>query len=201
MRKRGFDLPQMYLEMNKLGWLDVKNRNYLWLNEIKWKSHSEVMNYKHEEGEIDSIFPFAVTGRGDKWVWKDESDRLLVALCFHDDYEGVIYAENLEGAIFRNILEYVSSAHFYVDEKNAEFFQIDIEELRNCLIDWRKKFHQWFKDEWLEELDDLVKMELKNCETRYGSYFALLTPDEASSKTEKFLGFDRINEPFNWINL
>ncbi|MGE7944884.1 hypothetical protein ACQKNB_22800 [Lysinibacillus xylanilyticus] len=197
---KSLNFPQIYLEMNRLGWLDAESRDYLWLNEMKWKSQTEVMNYKHEEGEIDSIIPFAVTGRGDKWVWKEESNRLLVALCFHDDYEGVIYAENLEGAIFRNILEYVSSAHFYTDEKKAESFQIDIEELRNYLVNWRKRFNRWFNDEWLYELDELEKLELKICETQYGSYFALLTPDEARSKTKKFLNFDRINEPFNWIN-
>lgn len=103
----------------------------------------------------------------------------------------------MEGAIFRNILEYVSDAHFYTGEKNAKSFQIDIEELRNYLVNWRKRFTRWFKDEWLNELDELVKLDLKICETQYGSYFALLTPDEVSSKTKKFLEFDRINEPFD----
>ncbi len=60
---------------------------------------------------------FAKTGGGDLWAWNiDYLPGLPVVYCPHDDDEGVFYADSLEAAIFRHILEFVSQNNFCVNK-------------------------------------------------------------------------------------
>ena len=198
-----FQFPKMYIEMDGLGWLDTNNNanNYLWLNDMEWYSCEEIRNYDYEEGEHQNIIPFAHTGGGDKWIWYlEDSDRLPVGLCYHDDYEGTFYAENIEGAIFRNILEFISNSCFYISPSEAKSYQLSITETRDFLLDWRNRFDKWFDVSWLKELDEFIKLDFKLCNTKFGNYYALITPEEASKKIEKYLNFDLINKPFIWCD-
>jgi hypothetical protein len=74
---------------------------------------------------IKMFISFAHTGGGDRWVWYlDDSGRATVGLCCHDDTEGTFYAETIEGAIFRNILEFVSNSCFYINSSEAKSYQL-----------------------------------------------------------------------------
>lgn len=199
-----FKFPKIYAEMDKLGWLDTSETNsylYLWLNDMEWYRCEDIRNYEYEDGEVKNIVSFAHTGGGDKWGWYlEESNRLPVVLCYHDECEGMFYAENIEGAIFRNILEFVSDSLFYVDASKAESYQLNIVEIRQYLLNWRRRFDKWFNKSWLEELDEFIKLKFKICHTKYGNYYALLTPEEADEKIKKYLDFDLINKTFVWYS-
>lgn len=197
-----FNIPQKYIEMNNLGWLSRKKNlnNYLWIDDMEWLEVDDILNYEYEEYELENIVPFAYTVGGDKWGWYCDDNMLIksIVLCYHDDDEGVFYADNLESAIFRNILEYVSDSNFYCNADEGKTYQIGILELRKLLNDWKNKFINWFDDEWIGELSTLSKLELKLCITEYGSYYALITPEEAEKKIEKYLKFPFINKRFRW---
>jgi len=198
-----FKFPKMYIEMNELGWLNISSDpdKYLWLCDLEWYKFEEIQNYEYEEDEYQNIVPFAHTGGGDKWVWYLEaSGKMAVGLCCHDDTEGTFYAENLEGAIFRNILEFVSNSYFYINSSEAKSYQLNVSETRNYLVDWRNRFDKWFNVMWLKELDELIKLDFKYCHTQYGDYYALITPEEAGKKIEKYINFDLINKTFAWCD-
>lgn len=199
MISKNFKFPNIFIEFNKLGWLNSENDSYLWLDGMEWLDIKEIYNYEYEKGEIRNIVPFAVTGGGDKWVWYLEENKIIsVAICYHDEVKGVFYSENLESAIFRNILEYVSDSCFYKNEDEAESYQIGIVELRELLNDWINKLKKWLDRSWINELEELKTLEFKYCHTDYGDYYALLTPKEVNDKIKQYLNFDSLDKTFKW---
>lgn len=199
MINKNFKFPNIFIEFNKYGWLDSQNDSYLWLDDMEWLDMEEIYDYEYEKGEIRNIVPFAVTGSGDKWVWYIKENKIIsVGVCYHDEVKGKFYAENLEAAIFRNILEYVSDSCFYINENEAESYQIGIDELRELLNNWINKLKKWLDISWINELEELKKLEFKHCHTDYGDYYALITPKEANDKIKKYLKFDLLDKTFKW---
>ncbi|MCL6456430.1 MAG: hypothetical protein K6T85_00340 [Gorillibacterium sp.] len=196
-----FQFPEIYIEMDQLGWLDTNHNNYLWVNDMEWYRCEEIQEYEYEDDELRNVVPFAHTGGGDKWGWYiEESGRMFVVLCYHDDYEGTVYAAKIEGAIFRSILEFLSNSYFYINPNEAKSYQYSAVEIREFLSDWRSRFHKWFEASWLRELDELLQMDLKLCRTKHGDYYALLTPEEANEKIVKYLNFDMLDQTIVWSN-
>lgn len=199
MIDKKFEFPPLFIEFSKYGWLNSENDNYLWLDDMEWLDIQEIYEYEYENGEIRNIVPFAVTGGGDKWIWYIEDDKITsVGLVYHDDINGKFYSENLEGAIFRNILEFVSDSCFYIDEDDAESYQISIDELRALLSDWINKLRGFFQEAWVRELEKLQSLDFKYCHTDYGDYYALLTPKEAKDKIKHYLDFNLLDKTFKW---
>ncbi|MCB2362148.1 hypothetical protein [Clostridium estertheticum] len=208
--KKDFCFPEMFLSMNDLGWLDSNNivygeslvsQKYLWLYDMRWLTCNKVINYEYDEDESDSIVPFAYTSGGDKWAWYLEDKPLLpVVFCPHDDDEGIIYAENIEAAVFRQILEFASQNNFNLEE--CKSWEMDVQMAKKHLVNWKNKFKKWFKKEWINELDKLISSDLKYYENKFarhtGRYYVFITPEEANEKIEKYLNFDLLNKPFIW---
>lgn len=159
------------------------------------KVHFKI-HYDYEEYESRSIVPFAVSGGGDKWAWYTEKQGLPVVYCPHDDDEGLFYAENTEGAIFRQILEFASQNNFYHEVGRS--WEMSILDAKRHLKNWRTRFEKWFKKEWNDELDTLIDSDLKFYSHNTGGYYVLITPEEAKEKIEKYLHFDLLNKPFIW---
>ncbi len=92
----------------------------------------KICTYEYECNENRLVRPFAITVGGDRWVWieNNESEDYYVGLHEHIAYNGVYYAKNLEDALIRNIIEYVSSARFYVDYDQTRSYHICEGELK-----------------------------------------------------------------------
>ncbi|MHC1686070.1 MAG: hypothetical protein AB6733_24600 [Clostridiaceae bacterium] len=207
--KKGFSLPELFLSMDEQGWLDSENfidlescasQKYLWLYDMRWLTCNKIINYEYDE-EVDYIVPFAYTGGGDKWVWYlKEKSVLPVAFCPRDDDEGVIYAESIETAIFRQILEFVSQNNFYVENKKQ--WEMDIVAAKKHLSNWKNRFEKWFKKEWIDELDNIISLDLKLYKHKFerytSEYYVFITPEEANEKIEKYLNFSLLNKTFIW---
>lgn len=107
-------IPELYNSLVKNKYIDTLSDSYVWLYEWEWMSEKDVINYQYEEGESLEILPFAFTGHGDKWVFvNNDSREPYIGRCYLEDTEGTYYAKNLEDAIVKNILEFVSSAFFF----------------------------------------------------------------------------------------
>jgi hypothetical protein len=203
--RNDFLFPKIFLEMDKLGWLDSNNftslnncdtQKYIWLYDMEWLTCDKIMNYEYES---NLIIPFAHTAGGDKWAWYlDDMSKLPVVFCPHDDDEGIFYAPNIEGAMFRQILEFASQNNFY--SENGQPWEMSILEAKKHLINWKKRFDKWFKKEWIYELDKLINSDLNYYEHNYGGYYVLITPDEAKDKIEKYLSFSFLNKSFIWTS-
>lgn len=193
-------IPKVYKEMESLNYTKANNKEYLWLYDMEWLEIDEILNYEYEEGESSEIIPFAHTGGGDKWVWiLDNNVELPVGLCYHDDSEGIYYAKNLQDALFRQIIDFVSGSNFYIQDESAESYQMNIYNLRRHLNEWKTKLGKFFTKEKNEVIESLLKKELKLCRSKYGDWYALLTEEESNEIVNKFIDFELIDETFEWI--
>lgn len=198
MTDSNYNIPMIYQRMSERGLINPEN--YLWFNEMEWMSIKEIKGYEYEEGESRTVIPFAFTGGGDKWVWVagDEDKEYYVALCYHDDFYGVYYAKNMEDAILRHIIEYVSDSNFYVSEDEAESYQISEKELKAQLKNWKEGFRGIIKDEYIDIIEQLSAMSLKYTKCQYREWYSLLSMEEQNELVEKHLYFELQDEEFEW---
>lgn len=196
--RKNYKIPLVYQKMHERGYLDPEN--YLWLNEMEWIPINKIDKYEYDEGESRVIIPFAFTGGGDKWVWviNDENREYSVGICENGEVNGVYYAKNLEDAILRQIIEYVSDSNFYIHESKAKSYQINESELMQQLENWKNSFKGILNESYLEILDDLRKLNLKRIKSVYGEWDALLTLTERNAIIDKYINFDLLDKEFEW---
>ncbi len=199
-----FCIPQIYINIDKLGW--TKNCNeYVWFNDMEWISIEEILHCKeHPEKYLinsPSVIPFAQTGGGDIWGWYiEDRNNPFVVLCYHDESTALVYAQNFESALFRHIIEFVSEANFYSSQ--GESYQMGIAEAKTNIANWRNKFGNYFKPEWNLEIEQILSLELKKCVDdrckKSYEYEAFITYQEADAIIKKYLYFDKIDSEVVW---
>ena len=196
--KKKYEIPSIYQKMQEKGYTNIKN--YLWLNEMRWMPIDKILEYQHDEGESESILPFAITGGGDKWVWiiDEESEEYKVGLCERGEYNGIYYAKNTEDAIIRQIIEFVSDSNFYLSEVEAKKYQISECELKQMLQRWKNSFTGIMNERYLNIIDILSGLCLKRIKSPYGEWYALLSLDERQEMLDKYISFDMLGEEFEW---
>lgn len=200
MINKNYRIPNTYQKMNDRGFTNAKKDSYLWLNEMEWMTVDKIKEYEYDEGETESIVPFAFTGAGDKWVWivNNENKEYCVGLCEVAETNGIYYAKNTEDAILRQIFEYAASSNFYLIEEEAESFQISEDELKVRLEWWKNNFRGILNDEYIKVIDKLSKLSLKHIKCKYGEWDALLTLEEQDDLIDKYIRFNMIDQEFEW---
>lgn len=202
-----FNFPELFVDMDKEGCLNSENfidmnhldsQKYLWLYDMEWFSCEKIINYQRPDYQSELIVAFARTGGGDLWGWHlGYLPALPVVFCPHDDDEGVFYTDSFEAAIFRHILEFASQNNFYIGSGNS--WEMDIAKARVLLSAWKKRFFEWFKEEWNEEIDKLLTLELKYYKpNKSNGFYVLITPEEADDLIDKYLKFDLLGKSFLW---
>ncbi len=207
-----FYFPEVYMELEKQGCFDVNkfksrdnfiNQNYVWFYDMEWLSHDKIINYNYEDYQSRAVVPFAMTGGGDIWGWYlDCQNSMPIVLCPHNDDEGIFYANCFEAAVFRHILEFASKNNFCIDV--GESWEMDLKMARNHLSNWKSKFGRWFAPEWLSEINRLMTLDIKLHQVgKYpseGDFYLLITPEEYSELTKKYLAFNLFDQTFVWTN-
>ena len=198
---KSFHIPSIYLKMNEYGLLNKEN--YLWIDDMEWIPTEKILNYEYEEGENNSIIPFAHTARYDKWVWifNEFNNDYMVGLCESAELNGKYYAKNTEDAIMRNIFEYLSSADFYNNKNEALSYQKSENELKTLINNWKNQLKGILHEEYIEIIDFFSNLSLKTYSHIHGEWDALLSYDERDELIEKYIKFDLINAEFPWIIL
>ena len=200
MEGKKFVIPKIFKQMDKLKYTDAKNDRYMWFFDMEWMTVKEILNYQHEEGEKKCIVPFAYTGGGDKWAWMiTEAKDYPVVLCYHDDCEGEIYAKNTRDALFKHIIEFVSGDNFYLKKNEATSYQMDSNTLKNYLKEWQQKLSGFFTENQLMVLNKLNKRELFVCDTKFGRWCVLISPQEANCIINKYIKFDLEGKNIKWF--
>ena len=194
-----FRIPEIYTEMSRKGFFNKDT--FLWLNDMEWIPIEKIGDYEYEDGESRSVVPFAFTGGGDKWVWViDEGENdYPVGLCEGAEVNGIYYARNTRDAILRQIIEFVSGSNFYVNAEEAKSYQFSEAELKELLKKWKNSFEGILSDEQLELISRFSTMPLKHIESKYGEWYALLSDEESGEMIRKYLGFDRLDDEFEWF--
>lgn len=203
MDKKKFEFPPIYMELDRLKYLDTsmfinrdscEKQKYLWLYDMEWLTCKKILNYKYQDDESRDIVPFAITGNGDKWAWYlNREGNLPVIFCPSNDEFGKIYAENIEAAMFRQILEFVSQANFYKNKVCS--WKMNELQAKKHLNNWKLKLNKYFKEEWITEIDNFIKSNLKYyIDNNNNGYYVFITKEEADKKIEEYLNFPLINK-------
>ena len=187
-----------YNLLEKMGYINPNSDIYLWLDDMEWMSPYEINNYKYEEGEIRSLIPFAHTSGGDKWVWIKISgeDEYAVGLCETEEVYGIYYAKNTEAAIVRQIIEYVAGSNFYINKDDAKSYQISEKQLKVQLQEWIHILKDIISEENMRLISDLSKKHLKQTNSEYGNWYALLSEEEEDKLIKEYIGFEMLNQQF-----
>lgn len=195
-------IPKLYKEMVDRKYFDESSDEYIWMYECEWLSEEDVYEYEYEDSESRDVLPFALTGHGDKWGFVNNgSDEPYIGICYAEDTQGTYYAKNFEDAIIRNIIEFVSSSYFYIDEDEAESYEISGEELEEYLEQWINAFKGILKQDYIDLLNALKGMKLKKCSDDYCEWYALLTVEEARDLVRQYCGFELLDKEFEWYEL
>lgn len=192
-------IPNLYNKFVKMGYTGWNSESYIWMFELEWMQTEDVINYKYDENESMEILPFAFTGHGDKWVFVNNNTcEPYIGLCYLEDTEGFYYAKNFEDAILKNVLEFVSSSSFYVNEKDAESYEMSEDELQFYLEKYSNNFTGLIKPKYIKLIDSLRKKKLKKYNDNYCEWHALLSLDEAAEIMKTYLDFCMMNKSFIW---
>lgn len=195
-KREKFKFPKTYMEMDINGFFRNNDCNYLWLYDMEWIECKDIFNYEYYD-EIDSLVPFAHTGGGDIWGWNiDEKYELPIVFCPHDDEIGYYYAPSFEASLFRQILDFVSHANFYIN--NPKTWQKNDEEAKKIILNWNNKLNKYFRKEWVLEIEKILSLDLKYYTYPKGEYYLYITPDEKNEIVNKYLKFDLLNKEFKW---
>lgn len=196
-------LPELYRKMYRLGYMDRwgHRKRHVWLAEMKWMSFDEVINYQYEDDVTQEVLPFALTGGGDLWVFIENGTKEpYVGRHFHPEDKGQYYAENLAGAILRNIIEFAADPSVWLDE-NGEIKEIDYseEEMRCRMKKYYEIFDRLLPQKYLEVIRQLSEESFKICAChKHGHWLALLSNEEKEAMVRHCLYFDLFNQTFAW---
>lgn len=190
------NVPKLYKKMAELGYFNIKSGKYLWLSEMEWM---EPYKYEYDENESRNILPFAFSGRYDKWVFVDNgTDEPYIGLCCVAETNGIYFAKNFEDAILRNIIEFVSSADFYVEAEKAKSWQKSENELKEILGNYYKALKGLLKEEYLEFIKQLFELKLKKMIDQYGEWYVLLDDQEEEAVINQYINFPLMDDEFEW---
>lgn len=195
------NIPQLYRKVNELAYINLSSKQFVWMYDMEWMDYKEVINYKYEEGESRDILPFAFTGGGDKWVFVENStNEPHIGRCYGGEAEGEYCAKNLEDAIFRSIIEFVSSTCIAITEDGkmgTKFFYE--EQVKDILKDYLKIYNNLLPKEYLAVIQYLTTLSFKKCSFANAQWYALLSIEERDTFIERYLMFDLMDNTFDWF--
>ncbi|MDE7253588.1 MAG: hypothetical protein K2O32_11690 [Acetatifactor sp.] len=186
--------------MSERGYLSKPN--YLWIWDMEWRTIDEIFQYEYYEDEDmtenKTIIPFAFTGGGDDWLWVPNGENQEYCVGLYWAGEATYFAKNTEDAIFREIIEYVSSSDFYIDEVQAQSWQISENELMQLLEKYERCFQGILNEEYLNVISQFRKQKLKPVKHKCGEWNALLDEAEHDALIKKYINFDLLDQEFPW---
>lgn len=194
-------LPKTYKEISIRGYTnkwnsnskDDVNQNYLWFINLIWLSNDEIMHKEYEIFHDIKLIPFAYTNGGDYWCFDyNQKDYTPVVCCYHDGAEGEYYAKTLEGALFRQILDFACNE--FTDSENED--EESIVTGKKFVLNWIGMLEEYFPDEWLAELKSIVKN--KNYVDSSPGYVLMISEYEYDELLKKYIDFDLLDKKFIW---
>lgn len=188
---------ELYNKIIQDGYTDFKNEKYLWLDGMEWLPENSSVTV----AKYDTIKPFAQDGGGNIWgICTDKKHKEKVVYCTHDDEECTLYAENLQKAIFRNIIDFLSEVSVCEEDaegNDAEYEVSEIEKFIGRWIEFFSDYNDYFSQEWTTELSEMKE---HRPVAQEGAFFYL--PSENAEKLlNKFLSFKGIDKEYKPQNI
>lgn len=204
-----FEWPEAYRGLKAQGLLSIpkeydpsKLRSHLYLGDMAWLRPETIDSFEPEPGQSDRILPFARNAASDWWAFyiDPEFDPPPVVLCLHDDSIAYFYAPTFEAALFRQILQAVSSqmaplADSLDDLEAFEVISIQLEQYRTI-------FPPWFPKEWINVIDRLrtlpLKIHLPFPNKPHIQDIVLIHREEADAIWHQLVPWPMADEKFEW---
>ena len=109
-------------------------------------------------------------------------------------------AKNLEDAIFRSMIEFVSSTCIAIEEDGkigTKFFCE--EQVKDILKDYLRIYNNLLPKEYLAVIQYLTTLSFKKCSFANAQWYALLSIEERDALIERYLTFGLMNNTFEWF--
>lgn len=193
-------IPDLYKKMNKLGYLDYSNKQFIWMAEMEWIPYEEVMNYEYEEDMTKEVLPFAFTGGGDLWAFiENGTSQPYIGRYYHPEEDGEYCAKNFEDAILLNIIEFASSASILIDEEGEPQSKINSEdEVLYYMKEYCRVYQDLLCQRYLDVIHYLSTLHFKECSFHASHWLALLSDEEAEAMVKCYLDFEYMGKPVAW---
>ena len=156
----------IYNSLIKKGFINPNNEEYLWLPEMIWFAPDKLDYYNNDRYDYlrtEGLFLFAKNAYGDFFAWNKDDESVL--FCDQGSGYGFLYAPNLEGAIFRRIIEFANGDYvdFCFDDKKEEMDEDEAEgyisetQAISMLKEYKKSFGEYFQSGWIDALDRIIQ--------------------------------------------
>lgn len=169
-------MDNFYQKMVENSFFVPKSSNYFWVYDMEWLAQDKIKSKCTNK----DITPFAVTAGGDVWVFYNDR----VVFCGLDG-ECTYYADNLENAVFRSVIGYLSDFGFDPDDPDDENEETEAF-ARKYIKEVTEVFAEAFSEDMLAELKRISELPLKE----QGCGLNFISPAEADEIIKKCIKFE-----------
>ncbi|MDQ3368150.1 MAG: SMI1/KNR4 family protein [Myxococcota bacterium] len=158
---------------------------------VEWLKPKDIAAHEREEHWKPklTLVPFAQNGGGDLWCFypgAKKADPTPIALCPMDSDEAELYAPDLEGFLFRQLL----NAFAEIDPKDGEFTPAQTVQMAKAEI---KTITPYVRKGWIDVLDEVASRRMKTDKNGYRSFIGF---KEAKALARKTLGYKQLDATF-----
>lgn len=185
----------IFKKLIDLGYVNPKSEKCVWLPDMIWFNPDKINYYntnRYDYLHIENLFIFAKAASGDFFAWDKNNE--FVIFCDHGSGYGIFFAPNLEGAIFRRIVEFANGDYvdFCYDREKYNMLEDEAEEYISeseailMLKEYKKYFGDFFKREWLDILDEFI-------ENGFIDENGFISESQKIELIRKCMNFDKLN--------
>lgn len=199
-KKTGFQIPALYRKMvadgvtqyggDRAAWHEKPPALLIASSHVEWYTPEAIADYEPAEywDRSLTLVPFAQNGGGDLWCFHPaaaEGDQIPIALCPHDEMEAEIFAPDLAGFWFRQLL----NAFAEMDVEHTKFDEAEQLEQARAEI---RTIAQYVRPQWVAVLEEVASRPVK----RKNDILSFLTRSEAGELVTTALQYARLGETF-----
>lgn len=195
----GFQVPELFRKMTADGvtrydkpeqWREKPPALLMASAHVEWWQPDVIASWSAPDYYALDFVPFAANGGGDLWCWYPACGTQAVVLVIHDENCAQYHAPDLEGFLFRHMVEVCAEIYDHhgprpTDEQHIEAAKVDVRTLAPYL-----------RPAWVDLLNELVGRPLTRHKS--GSYVSFLTRKEAAEIVKRELAMPNLDESFRY---
>lgn len=158
---------------------------------VEWMTPEDIAAHEREEHWDPklTLVPFAQNGGGDLWCFHPgakDADRVPIALCAMDSSEAEVFAPDLEGFLFRQLL----NAFAEIDPSGGEFTPEQTQQVVKAEI---KTIAPYLREAWIGVLEEVASRPMKTDKDGYRSFISF---KDAKALARETLGYEKLDSTF-----
>lgn len=192
-RSTGFQIPSLFRRMVTDGVTSYEKSPDEWLAHppalsmmsmhVEWWRPEEMADFSPPDYYEKVFVPFAANGGGDLWCWYPESRTEGIVLVSHDEDAATHFAPDLEGFLFRHMVEGFAEIYNHEEPTLVHVAQANV-----------KTLAPYLRPEWTTLLSELTTRPIVSEQ----GCFRFLTRKEAASIVERELAMPSLGKTFQY---